>query len=91
MKLSSLRQLLRYVDVLLCFVCIIVSTFQQDFAARSMRNHSSLQSFCIRLYTGQIHNMNPPNSICVTQGAMVYASGGMVGISSLIFTVHVSF
>ena len=64
-----------------------VSIFRQIF----LWNRNWLQPFHIRLYTGQINNMTPPPWICITQASMIYASGAMVGVSTLIFMLHVRY
>jgi hypothetical protein len=46
--------------------------------------------FDYRFYAGQIENLYPTFGLCVIQAAMIYASVAMVGISSLVFGLHVS-
>ncbi|KAF8519065.1 hypothetical protein JB92DRAFT_2828568 [Gautieria morchelliformis] len=66
---------------------------------RTVTRHPVFVNFCITwmcysasyillLYAGQIYNMSPPSSLCFIQGAMIYASGGMIGVSTFIFVLH---
>ena len=74
-------------DLLLNLLRFAVSIFRQNF----FEKFQLTSGFYIRLYTGQIHNMTPPSWLCIIQSSMIYASGAMVGASTLIFMLHVSF
>jgi len=72
------------------------------FASRQIMRHPVFINFCITwtcfsssylvlLYAGQIENLYPPFLLCLTQAAMIYASGAMIGVSSFLFMLHLFF
>lgn len=69
------------------------------FLSRKIVRHPIFVNFCITwmlfalsysllFYAGQIENQFPPFSLCVTQSAMVYGSPAMIGVSVLVFVLH---